>query len=85
MCGGTARRYALQVAEIVRSAALLIYGDDATVGELGVFSLGGELWSFRAWPTMTPRFQPMSLAGHFVADRVGCATHSYCTSFEERP
>jgi uncharacterized protein (DUF427 family) len=41
---GTARRYALQVGEIVRPAALLIYGDDATVEGLGAFSLGGELW-----------------------------------------
>ena len=42
---GTARRYALQVGEIVRPAALLIYGDDATVEGLGAFSLGGELRS----------------------------------------
>ena len=42
---GTARRYALQVGEIVRPAALLIYGDDATVEGLSAFSLGGELWS----------------------------------------
>ena len=49
---GTARRYALQVGEIARAAALLIYGDDATVeGLVGrtrpstvAFSLGGELW-----------------------------------------
>ena len=27
---GTARRYALQVGEIARAAALLIYGDDAS-------------------------------------------------------
>src|ERR1700740_2270392 len=36
-----ARRHALQVGEIVRPAALLIYGDDATVEGLGAFSLGG--------------------------------------------
>ena len=49
---GTARRYALQVGEIARAAALLIYGDDATVEGLAgrarrstaAFSLGGELW-----------------------------------------
>ncbi len=29
--------------------------------------------------------QPMSLTAHFEADRVGYTTHSYCTSFEERP
>ena len=48
---GTARRYALQVGEIARAAALLIYGDDATIeGSAGrarpstvAFSLGGEL------------------------------------------
>src|SRR5579862_5937884 len=44
---GTARRYALQDGEFVRPAALLIYGDDATVEGLGAFSLGGELRSLR--------------------------------------
>ena len=34
-----------QVGEIARPAALLIYGDDATVEGLGAFSLGGELRS----------------------------------------
>ncbi len=31
LSGGTARRFALQIGEIVRPAALLIYGDDTTV------------------------------------------------------
>ena len=44
----TVGRYALQVGEIVRPAALLIYGDDATVEGLGAFSLGGELRSLPA-------------------------------------
>ena len=49
---GTARRHALQVGEIARAAALLIYGDATVEGLAGqarpstvAFSLGGELWS----------------------------------------
>ena len=82
---GTARRYALQVGEIVRPAALLIYGDDATVEGLGAFSLAVRCGRSQAWLTMTPRYQPMSLAAHFKTARVGYTTHSFCTSFEERP
>ncbi|MGO9191146.1 MAG: hypothetical protein ACLP8X_22190 [Streptosporangiaceae bacterium] len=44
---GTARRYALQVGEIVRPAALLIYGDDATVEGLADRARPGRVLPWR--------------------------------------
>lgn len=44
---GTARRYALQVGEIVRPAALLIYGDDATVEGLAGRARPGRVLPWR--------------------------------------
>jgi hypothetical protein len=44
---GTARRYALRVGEIARAAALLIYGDDATVEGLAGRARPGRVLPWR--------------------------------------
>jgi Domain of unknown function (DUF427) len=88
---GTARRHALQVGEIARAAGaadLRRRCHTRGTGRPGQASVRSPLAvSFRrsrAWLTMTPRYQFMSLAAHFRADRVGHATHSCRASFEER-
>ena len=44
----------------------------------------GDFGRYR-WLTMTPRHRFMSLTTHFEGARVGYTTHSYYTSFKERP